>query len=234
MLHPLGSRHDLRQLLPAADPVHGLAAIRWRQLRSLLACLLAVTFWAALRRWTHPGAAVIWPVLLLVAAFPFSGWLVRWRLKRAHHTQIRHLDAQLPAVLELLAFTIAAGEGMLAAVRRVADTARGPLPTMLGEVAVQVAAGASLLDQLGQLAERSGSTAVTRACHVITVAMQRGTPLADVLRAQAADARAEHLRHMLELAGRREAAMMLPVVFLILPVIVVVAVYPGMVALRVW
>ena len=44
----------------------------------------------------------------------------------------------------------------------------------------------------------------------------------------------EHLRHMLELAGRREAAMMLPVVFLILPVIVLVAVYPGLVAFHIW
>jgi tight adherence protein C len=77
------------------------------------------------------------------------------------------------------------------------------------------------------------SQALSRAFHALTLALERGTPLAQVLRAQAADARAQQARLLLVLAGRKETAMMLPVVFLILPMIVAVALYPGIVALQV-
>jgi tight adherence protein C len=65
------------------------------------------------------------------------------------------------------------------------------------------------------------------------VAVERGTPLADVLRAQAMDVREAGRRRLLEIGGRKEIAMMVPVVFLILPVTVVFALYPGFVTLTV-
>ena len=65
------------------------------------------------------------------------------------------------------------------------------------------------------------------------MAVERGTPLADVLRAQAQDVREEGRRELMETGGRKEVAMMVPVVFLILPVTVVFAVFPSMVVLRV-
>ena len=50
----------------------------------------------------------------------------------------------------------------------------------------------------------------------MAVAIERGTPLADVLRAQAADVRALGKRQLLESGGRKEIAMMVPVVFIVL------------------
>jgi tight adherence protein C len=61
----------------------------------------------------------------------------------------------------------------------------------------------------------------------IVVAVDRGTPLADVLRAQAGDVREERRRALLDVGGRKEIAMLFPVVFLVLPVTVVFALYPG-------
>ena len=52
-----------------------------------------------------------------------------------------------------------------------------------------------------------------------------------VLRAQAADARADHHRTLLEIAGRKEVLMLIPLVFLILPTVVLVALFPAMTAL---
>ena len=65
----------------------------------------------------------------------------------------------------------------------------------------------------------------------MVVAIERGTPLADVLRAQAADVREVGKRALLEAGGRKEISMMAPVVFLILPVTVLFAVYPGLMTL---
>ncbi len=61
--------------------------------------------------------------------------------------------------------------------------------------------------------------------------MERGTPLADVLHAQAADVREAGRRDLIELAARREVVMMVPVVFLVLPVTVMFAFWPGLVGL---
>jgi tight adherence protein C len=52
-----------------------------------------------------------------------------------------------------------------------------------------------------------------------------------VLRAQAVDAREAGRRDLLESGGKREIAMMIPVVFLVLPVTILFALYPGAVTL---
>ena len=66
----------------------------------------------------------------------------------------------------------------------------------------------------------------------VVIAVQRGTPLAEVLRAQAQDVREEGRRALMEAGGRKEIAMMVPVVFLILPVTILFAVFPGFTLFR--
>ena len=63
----------------------------------------------------------------------------------------------------------------------------------------------------------------------VAVAVERGTPLADVLHAQAADVREAGRRELIETAARKEVLMMVPVVFLVLPVTVLFAFWPGVV-----
>jgi len=67
--------------------------------------------------------------------------------------------------------------------------------------------------------------------HGLVVAIERGTPLAGVLRAQATDVRESAKRALLEAGGQKELQMMVPVVFLILPVTVLFALYPGLLTL---
>ena len=81
-------------------------------------------------------------------------------------------------------------------------------------------------------ASRTGLPTVSRFAQAIAVAIERGTPLADVLHAQAADVREVARRELIESAARKEIAMMVPVVFLVLPVTVVFAFYPGLVGLH--
>lgn len=66
----------------------------------------------------------------------------------------------------------------------------------------------------------------------IAVAIERGTPLADVLRAQAQDVRDNAKRELMETAGKKEIAMLAPVVFFILPLTVIFAVFPGLSLIR--
>ena len=62
--------------------------------------------------------------------------------------------------------------------------------------------------------------------------MERGTPLAEVLRSQAQDVRDQDKRELMEMAGRKEIAMMVPLVFMVLPLSVLFAVFPGIAILQ--
>ena len=53
-----------------------------------------------------------------------------------------------------------------------------------------------------------------------------------MLRAQAVDVREAGKRALLDAGGKKEVAMMIPVVFFILPVTMLFALYPGFISLR--
>ncbi|GGB98825.1 type II secretion system F family protein [Cellulomonas carbonis] len=169
----------------------------------------------------------------LVAVCALTGLVCQDQLLTAQvRRRERLLLAELPTVAELLALAVTAGEGALGGLERVVRTARGALAAELRTVVADARSGTSLPVALDRLADRTGVVALARFCEAVSVAVERGTPLADVLRAQAQDARAAGRRELMETGGRKELAMMVPVVFLILPVTVVFAVFPGLLALR--
>ena len=74
--------------------------------------------------------------------------------------------------------------------------------------------------------------ALSRSVDQLVAAIDRGAPLAQVLHAQALDAREDAKRGLIERAGRKEIYMLVPLVFLILPLSVLFAVFPGIFMLR--
>ena len=86
-------------------------------------------------------------------------------------------------------------------------------------------------DAFDRLAATTGVPIVARFAHGVAVAVERGTPLTDVLHAQAGDVLEAGRRELIEQASRREILMMVPVVFIVLPVTVVFAFWPGLVGL---
>ena len=143
----------------------------------------------------------------------------------------RAIDAAVPDCAELLALAVAAGESIPAAIERVAGCAGGPLGAELVLTAGHIRNGMPSVRALAQLDERTDSPALTRLARTLTTAIERGSPLASVLHDQARDQRERSLAALMEEGGRREIAMLLPVVFLILPVTVLFALYPGLIAL---
>ncbi|WP_380169090.1 type II secretion system F family protein [Jannaschia sp. R86511] len=138
---------------------------------------------------------------------------------------------EFPTVAELLALSVGAGEGAVGALERVARTCQGELSVELRRTLAAARAGASLVQALEGLAARTSLPPLARFVDGVAVAVERGTPLAEVLRSQAQDVRELGRRRLMESGGRKEIAMMVPVVFLVLPVTVLFAVYPGLVSL---
>jgi tight adherence protein C len=175
-----------------------------------------------------PAAAVV-----MAGAATLGGVLGRDRwLSHEVAAREERMLSELPTVAELLALAVTAGEGPVGALERVARITRGELGQELGRALSEARAGAPLVQALEGVAARTRLAPLARFVDGIAVAVERGTPLAEVLRAQAVDVREAGKRQLLESAGRREIAMMVPVVFLVLPVTVVFALYPGFYGLR--
>lgn len=178
-----------------------------------------------------PGRAVPLLVLCLVA-FVLGALLRENRLTAQVKERERRMLAEFPTVAELLALAVAAGEGPVSALDRVVTRSDGELSAELGRVLAQVRTGTPVSRALDGLAARTGLPVVARFAEAVAVALERGTPLTDVMHAQAADVREAGRRALIETGARKEVLMMVPVVFLVLPVTVMFAFWPGVVGLR--
>lgn len=165
--------------------------------------------------------------VLLVVLGAAAGVLGReqWLAAAIRRREERVLT-ELPTVAELLALSVGAGEGASGALARVAGVCQGALAEELRRVLAQAHSGAGLVPALEGMARRSDLPAVARFVDGLAVAVERGTPLGEVLRAQAHDVRESSRRRLMESGGRREVLMMVPVVFLVLPLTVLFALFP--------
>lgn len=186
--------------------------------------------YALMRTWLRPANPV--PLLLLcLGAFAIGVLLRDNRLSAEVKQREAAILAEFPTVAELLALAVAAGEGPVAALARVVRRSGGELSRDLAEVLARIRTGDPVADAFDRLAATTGVTVVARFANGIAVAVERGTPLADVLHAQATDVREAGRRALIEQASRKEIFMMVPVVFLVLPVTILFAFWPGFIGL---
>jgi tight adherence protein C len=149
--------------------------------------------------------------------------------------QVRRREARMmaefPSLAELMALAVGAGESATGALDRVCRSARGELAKEFSKILAETRAGKPLVLALQEFSARTDLAPLVRFVDGIIVAVERGTPLADVLRAQAQDVRDTAKRDLMEAAGKKEIAMMIPLVFGVLPLTVVFAVFPGIAAI---
>jgi tight adherence protein C len=227
----LGGDQVIRTRLRQSGSAVTLAGHRTRQLLGALlaaALGLAVALAAA-----QNGAPLAVTAIAAVAAGAVGGIAATDALlARAARRRSARIAEEFPTVVEFLALSVAAGESILEALRRVARTGSGELAGELDRVVQRAAAGQPLALALAELRDDLALPSVGRLIDQVLAALDRGTPLAEVLRAHALDARDESKRRLLEAAGTREVAMLVPLVFLILPVTVLFAVWPGLMVLQ--
>ena len=135
-------------------------------------------------------------------------------------------------MLEFLTLSLSAGEGILDAMRRISRVSSGELARELAAVVAAVNTGLPFSETLTAVARDLDLPAFSRCVEQVVGALDRGTPLAEVLRAQAQDSRDDAKRDLLELAGKKEVGMHVPLVFLILPITIAFAIFPGIFVLQ--
>ena len=248
---PLGDGHDLASVWREAQKrfaqiVGGSASLE-RRLRQSGWAMDASAARGRQLAWAIAGVGsggVVLVALVLTGRSSPAAWLLPcvcglvamllWdvRLTQAARSRIARVEHELPTVLEFLTLCLSAGEGILDSLRRISDAGSGELTGELRSVVVAVGTGSPLSDALLRMAARLEIASVTRTIDQLVAAIDRGAPLAQVLHAQAGDAREDAKRGLIERAGRKEIYMLLPLVFLILPLSVLFAVFPGIFLLR--
>lgn len=172
--------------------------------------------------------------LFIVALGALLGVLLRDYLLGVEITRrASRMAREFPTVADLLALAVAAGESPIAAMERVARTSSGALPDEFAATVADIRSGTSVSQALASLGTRTPLDSLSRFGEGVSIAIERGTPLADVLRAQAQDARENAKRDLMELAGQREIFMLVPVVFFVMPLVIVFAIFPGLAVLEI-
>jgi len=189
---------------------------------------------------TSMGAGIIFVIAFLVSNAPIfsvvvgalagSGiyFLADRQLSRDVVAYRVGIESEFAAIIEMLTLSLSAGETPLNAITRISLRSRGLLATEFGRVTESVRAGISFQESLDGLGRRVDSVVIRRFVDSLVTAMMRGAPLIEVLQRHAAEARQNQRNILMDKAGKAEVSMMVPVVFLILPISVLFALWPSL------
>lgn len=222
----LGNTQLTSRLAQAGSRLN-VADYRAQQLVMAVAAAALATvgcIWAAVNHTLHPVIGFIAVVAATTVAFIARDNLLTNQISK-RRTKIL---AEFPTIAELLALSVAAGDSAHGALERVANTAKGELAYEFNLVLADIRSGDSLIIALQSCSDRLKLNSVERFITGFTVAHERGTPLATVLQAQATDVRELTKRELLEVAGKKEIGMLVPLIFGVLPLTVIFAVFPGL------
>jgi len=138
------------------------------------------------------------------------------------------VDSEFPAIAEMYSLAMAAGETPIAAMERISRTANGFLAIKFEAVIKLVKSGKPFHLALDDMGKEVDSLLIRRFIDALINATLRGAPLIDVLQRHAQEARENQRNRVLSAAAKAEISMMVPVVFLILPISILFALWPSL------
>jgi tight adherence protein C len=168
-------------------------------------------------------------VFAVIAPHPVRFLRDEWRNRPS--ARKRAIDAELSSFLDLAAVCLSAGLSVPAMFERCGVDTVGIVGREAAHIAREVSVGIPLAEACTASELRLRHESWSRLIEHLLTARRHGTPIADIVRSLATDERAAAGRRLIEAASSREIVMLLPLVFVILPMTVLVAVFPGLVAL---
>jgi tight adherence protein C len=157
----------------------------------------------------------------------FNGITYKTESKKAREL----IELEFPSVVELFAILLAGSMSPATALLRISERTTGEFASVLRDSVSEIQDGANFSQALDVVSSRVKSPMVRRFCDSLTIAIERGSPLLDVVHRQVEEVRQQQRSKLLESAGKAEIGLMIPVVFLILPVSVLFALWPSYFAL---
>ena len=206
-----------------ANPVIGYENFRLKQIALIAAAVITLLLCSAFLGFNFALFVIL--TLTLPALILF---LTERKLTSQVQQLRRQIDAELPATLEMILLALSAGETPVGSIKRITTRAEGPLSDRLATVISEVESGAPFTESLDGLSRRLNSIPIRRFMDALIIAISRGAPLMEVLSSQIEEARSNQRNRVLAAAGKAEISMMIPVVFLILPISILFALWPSL------
>jgi tight adherence protein C len=174
-------------------------------------------------------------LIITLAAIPLTGYL-GWQIPISNlkNKMSKHqlgVTLTFSQVVDLISLSVSAGNSLASSLGLVSKLVDSPWDRQLDLCMQDLESGLSLVSALEGLAQRNNHPVVDKFVNAIALTLERGTPLSDLLRIQAAEVSEKLHRQLLTAAARKEVSMLIPVVFLVLPTIVIAALFPGISAL---
>lgn len=139
--------------------------------------------------------------------------------------QQKHEVAQLST---LLAVASESGLSLVGALYETFTHADGDVASHFKRLLAALELGGNIFDELDVMRTKSGSGALSDLVIKLQVSLQFGSPLAEQLMQFAQSLRQQVAQAQLTQASKKENLMLMPLVFLILPVTVLFAVFPAL------
>ena len=137
------------------------------------------------------------------------------------------LNQELAKILQMLAIMISAGESPVTALRYISQRSSGKLALLIKTSLGNYEQNGNLYKTLEFVSSATNSAQVQRLLNAVRISAERGSPMLDTLQNQVRSLNKEIKVNLLNRAGKSEIALLIPVVFLILPTSILFAVWPS-------
>ena len=157
-----------------------------------------------------------------------SGVLLLSQVRSETSSKLERALFELPEIIDLLVVSLRAGNGIYRSFAMVIPRSDGALAKELTHALKAVEFGAAFGSEIRQVPKSLPHPQVSEFVNKVALSLERGTPLAQMLSEQGVSVREEIKSRLLKQAGRNETRMLIPLVFLILPITVLFAIYPSL------
>ncbi len=139
----------------------------------------------------------------------------------------KELEDEIGTQIQLLTILISSGMSPARSISVLSNSANSVSSRALKRVVQDVESGYSLIEALDRLKTAYPSTSLRRFVTTLILGIERGSALTPILTAQVRDSRTAHKNEIMRRAGKAEIGLMIPVVFLILPISILFALWPS-------
>jgi len=155
-------------------------------------------------------------------------------IRKITRTEVKQseINEELVSILQMLSIMVSAGESPMSAMKYVSKRSEGILPSLIKQSFMKYEDGRTLTQTLDFIATATGSSQVRRLTNPIQIAIHRGTPILEVLNNQVLALNKQINFNLMKLSGKSEITLLIPVVFLILPVSISFAIWPSIYGLN--
>ena len=140
------------------------------------------------------------------------------------------IDYELPDFAQALGLLLSNGLPVNVALGWLTPRTTGELSEIFRRFTAELELGADPVELLRELAKHP-NPGLAELAEKLSVAITRGAPISSQVMAHAQSARASLQRRLLRQAGSNETKMLIPIIFFILPITVLFAIFPSLLVL---